>query len=194
MASAPTAPDYSIARMSRISRLSVRLPQDTLHSSLVESSPYFSIDPETARMAHDADRWLSSSEDVARPRSTAPSSMGGRHHVDNTDGSVQPQRRMRPPSFPSFGSFRYSLRYDETRPRTAPQTTESTEKLTQVDLNDRDGDTASAEAQVQHADADEDDFDYPTGIKLVLITLALCMAVFVMALGEYPLSLLHNPL
>ncbi|KAI5463622.1 major facilitator superfamily domain-containing protein [Mariannaea sp. PMI_226] len=171
MASAPTAPDYSMAR----SRLSVRLPEEDFQSSLMASSHYFNIDPETAKLAHDANQWLSSAEDVTRPPSIAPSDFAIRH-VER-ESFVPSIRNLR--DFPGFGSFRYSLRYDESRPRTAPNT-ESTEKLTQV--------TRASEVPPQRTserdNEEENNINYPTGIKLNLITLALCLAVFVMALDN----------
>lgn len=64
-----------------------------------------------------------------------------------------------------------SLRYDDIRPRTTPQT-ESTEKLSVAPGNE------------DAAQDPDDGIVYPTGMKLGLITLALCLAVFVMALGR----------
>lgn len=164
-------PDYSTAAMGR-SRLSIRLPKDTLHSSLMESSQHFHFDPETAVLARNANAWLSSEEDLARPASIAPSNFSTRSLEYNDYHESTRNNR----EYPVFGdSLRYSLRYDSTRPRTAPKT-ESTEKLTQGVVED----SGAIPGQ------SEDDIEYPTGMKLALITLALCLAVFVMALGLCP--------
>ncbi|KAK7421237.1 hypothetical protein QQX98_002369 [Neonectria punicea] len=170
MASIMSAPDYSMAATGR-SRLSIRLPKDTLHSSLMESSQHFNFDNETAALARNANAWLSSDEDLTRrPPSIAPSNFSTRS-VEREEYQPPPRN---PRDFPVFGSLRYSLRYDDARPRTAPQTTESTEKLTQVIPDDSAASSRNG----------EDDIEYPTGMKLALITLALCLAVFVMALDN----------
>ncbi|KAH8736285.1 major facilitator superfamily domain-containing protein [Ilyonectria robusta] len=172
MAAIMSPPDYSTAALDR-SRLSVRLPKDTLHSSLMASSQHFHFDRETAALARNANAWLSSEEDLARPVSIAESNFSTRS-IEHEDYHQPPRN---PRDYPVFGSLRYSLRYDDARPRTAPRTatkTESTEKLTQG-IND---DSATSS---RHSD---DDIVYPTGMKLALITLALCLAVFVMALDN----------
>lgn len=136
------------------------------------SSQHFHFDRETAALARNANAWLSSEEDLARPVSIAESNFSTRS-IEHEDYHQPPRN---PRDYPVFGSLRYSHRYDDARPRTAPRTatkTESTEKLTQG-IND---DSATSS---RHSD---DDIVYPTGMKLALITLALCLAVFVMALG-----------
>ncbi|KAH7134075.1 major facilitator superfamily domain-containing protein [Dactylonectria macrodidyma] len=168
MASFMSPPDYSTAAMGR-SKLSIRLPKDTLHSSLMASSQHFHFDPETAMLARNANAWLSSEEDLARPPSIAPSNFT-RRSIEHDDYR-EPTRNPRESVFSD--SLRYSLRYDSTRPRTAPKT-ESTEKLTQNVVDESSAGSGQG----------DDDIEYPTGMKLALITLALCLAVFVMALDN----------
>ncbi|ESU11755.1 hypothetical protein SNK03_011739 [Fusarium graminearum] len=132
MASIMSAPDYSMAATSR-SKLSVRLPKETLYSSLRESSRYFNFDSETAKLARDADDWLTShpgasgsgtSKDingVSRPSSIAPSNFSVRSLP--ADYSM-PEHHGKEYPHPLMGS----VRYNEIRPRSAAPT-ESTEKL-----------------------------------------------------------------
>ena len=169
-----SAPDYSMAATSR-SHLSVRLPKETLYSSLRESSRYFNFDSETAKLARDADEWLEthpgasgSNKDrdangVSRPSSIAPSNFSVRSLP--ADYSM-PEHHGKEYPHPVMGS----VRYNEIRPRSAVPT-ESTEKLQSV----------PPESGAEHSGAQQ---EYPTGVKLALITLALCLAVFVMALGK----------
>ncbi|RSL79744.1 hypothetical protein CEP51_007119 [Fusarium floridanum] len=173
MASIMSAPDYSMAATSR-SRLSIRLPRESLYSSLQASSQYFHFDSETARLARDANQWLTSNRDsnrdsnkdesgVSRPSSIAPSHFSVRSLPIDYE-VPEPDRR----HHPVMGSVRYS----DIRPRSAAPT-ESTEKLQPTP--DNAGDDATNVV---------DDTVYPTGMKLALITLALCLAVFVMALDN----------
>ncbi|CAJ0549775.1 Ff.00g033880.m01.CDS01 [Fusarium sp. VM40] len=171
MASIMSAPDYSMAATSR--SLSVRLPKDSLYSSLRESSRYFNFDSETAKLARDADDWLAThpggsgsneSKDgngVSRPSSIAPSNFSVRSLP--ADYNMPDYHRKEAPH-PVMGS----VRYNDIRPRSAVPT-ESTEKLQSPP-------TSGAENGPQQ--------EYPTGLKLALITLALCLAVFVMALDN----------
>jgi len=157
------------------SHLSVRLPKETLYSSLRESSRYFNFDSETAKLARDADEWLEthpgasgSNKDrdangVSRPSSIAPSNFSVRSLP--ADYSM-PEHHGKEYPHPVMGS----VRYNEIRPRSAVPT-ESTEKLQSV----------PPESGEEHSGAQQ---EYPTGVKLALITLALCLAVFVMALGK----------
>ncbi|KAJ4187484.1 hypothetical protein NW755_006976 [Fusarium falciforme] len=169
MASIMSAPDYSMAATSR-SRLSIRLPRESLYSSLQASSQYFHFDSETARLARDANQWLTSNRDsnkddsgVSRPSSIAPSHFSVRSLPIDYEVS-EPDRR----PHPVMGSVRYS----DIRPRSAAPT-ESTEKL-----------QPPPDGMREDATNVVDDTVYPTGMKLVLITLALCLAVFVMALDN----------
>lgn len=169
MASIMSAPDYSMAATSR-SRLSIRLPRESLYSSLQASSQYFHFDSETARLARNANQWLTSNRDsnkddsgVSRPSSIAPSHFSVRSLPIDYE-VPEPDRR----PHPVMGSVRYS----DIRPRSAAPT-ESTEKL-----------QPSPGGVREDATNVVDDTVYPTGMKLALITLALCLAVFVMALGE----------
>ncbi|KAM0225136.1 hypothetical protein ACHAPA_010061 [Fusarium lateritium] len=172
MASIMSAPDYSMAATSR-SHLSVRLPKETLYSSLRESSRYFNFDSETAKLARDADDWLAThpggsgsneSKDgngVSRPSSIAPSNFSVRSLPADYN---MPEYHRKEAPHPVMGS----VRYNDIRPRSAVPT-ESTEKLQSPPAS-------GAENGVQQ--------EYPTGVKLALITLALCLAVFVMALDN----------
>ncbi|EXA01913.1 major facilitator superfamily domain-containing protein [Fusarium oxysporum f. sp. albedinis] len=174
MASIMSAPDYSMAATSR-SHLSVRLPKETLYSSLRESSRYFNFDSETAKLARDADEWLTThpngsgskeSKDVngiSRPSSIAPSNFSVRSLP--ADYSM-PEYHGRDFPHPVMGS----VRHNEIRPRSAAPT-ESTEKL-------------RSSPPVDGVEPTGPDQEYPTGVKLALITLALCLAVFVMALDN----------
>ncbi|KAM0553369.1 hypothetical protein ACHAPJ_007383 [Fusarium lateritium] len=176
MASIMSAPDYSMAATSR-SHLSVRLPKETLYSSLRESSRYFNFDSETTKLARDADEWLSShpggaassgSKDangVSRPSSIAPSNFSVRSLPADYN---MPEHHRNDYPHPVMGS----VRYNEIRPRSAAPT-ESTEKLQSPPTSGNENSGPNTE--------------YPTGVKLALITLALCLAVFVMALGKYPI-------
>ncbi|KAM0203069.1 hypothetical protein ACHAPI_001241 [Fusarium lateritium] len=172
MASIMSAPDYSMAATSR-SHLSVRLPKETLYSSLRESSRYFNFDSETAKLARDADDWLAThpggsgsneSKDgngVSRPSSIAPSNFSVRSLPADYN---MPEYHRKEAPHPVMGS----VRYNDIRPRSAVPT-ESTEKLQSPPAS-------GAENGAQQ--------EYPTGVKLALITLALCLAVFVMALDN----------
>ncbi|KAH7274887.1 major facilitator superfamily domain-containing protein [Fusarium solani] len=169
MASIMSAPDYSMAATSR-SRLSIRLPRESLYSSLQASSQYFHFDSETARLARNANQWLTSNRDsnkddsgVSRPSSIAPSHFSVRSLPIDYE-VPEPDRR----PHPVMGSVRYS----DIRPRSAAPT-ESTEKL-----------QPSPGGVREDATNVVDDTVYPTGMKLALITLALCLAVFVMALDN----------
>ncbi|KAM0342627.1 hypothetical protein ACHAPU_009356 [Fusarium lateritium] len=171
MASIMSAPDYSMAATSR-SHLSVRLPKETLYSSLRESSRYFNFDSETAKLARDANEWLTShpggsgndskENGVSRPSSIAPSNFSVRSLPADYN---MPEYHRKEAPHPVMGS----VRYNEIRPRSAVPT-ESTEKLQSPPASGAENGGAQQE--------------YPTGVKLGLITLALCLAVFVMALDN----------
>jgi hypothetical protein len=174
-----SAPDYSMAATSRL-HLSVRLPKETLYSSLRESSRYFNFDSETAKLARDADEWLTThpngsgskeSKDangISRPSSIAPSNFSVRSLP--ADYSM-PEYHGRDFPHPVMGS----VRHNEIRPRSAAPT-ESTEKL-------------RSSPPVDGVETTGPEQEYPTGVKLGLITLALCLAVFVMALGKLPIAI-----
>ncbi|KAF4470310.1 aflatoxin efflux pump AFLT [Fusarium albosuccineum] len=157
-----SAPDYSMASTTR-SQLSVRIPKESLYSTLMASSHHFHFDSETARLARDANQWLTTNKDsngVSRPSSIAPSNFSVRSLPIDYDMPEQNRR-----DHPVMGSVRYN-----DRPRSAVPT-ESTEKLQSTPP-----DAGSS--------GNGDDVVYPTGMKLGLITLALCLAVFVMALDN----------
>ncbi|KAF4984126.1 hypothetical protein FZEAL_619 [Fusarium zealandicum] len=158
-----SAPDYSMAATSR-SQLSVRLPRESLYSTLMASSQYFRFDSETARLARNASQWLTTNRDangVSRPSSIAPSNFSVRS-LDPIDYDLPEQNRR---EHPVMGS----VRYNDIKPRSVAPT-ESTEKL-----------QSSPERMNARLD---DGVEYPKGVKLALITLALCLAVFVMALDN----------
>lgn len=160
-----SAPDYSMAR----SRLSVRLPRESLYSSLEASSQYFRFDSETARLAQNANQWLYGNVDnhgVSRPASIAPSNFAVRN-IEPMEYDA-PFRTKSRRDHPVMGS----VRHNGIRPRSVAPT-ESTEKLRTPSGDDADG------------TLNEEEIVYPKGLKLGLITLALCLAVFVMALGEH---------
>ncbi|KAM5347709.1 hypothetical protein ACJ41O_007533 [Fusarium nematophilum] len=161
-----SAPDYSMAATSR-SHLSVRLPRESLYSTLMASSQYFRFDSETARLARNANQWLTTNRvdenGISRSSSIAPSNFSVRS-LDPIDYDM-PERNRR--EHPVMGS----VRYNEIRPRSVAPT-ESTEKL------------QSPPPQVPGSGRLDDGVVYPTGVKLALITLALCLAVFVMALDN----------
>ena len=184
MASIMSRPDYSSVDTEKKDRLSAHLPKDSLLSSIMTASQGFHFDPETARMARNANLWLSSDDESStRPSSVSEESIRSfataRQHVPIKN----------PRDNPVLGSIRGSLRrslrgsmrgsmliYDDMRPRPI---TESTEKLHTPADGSMDEDPPK-EDTTRH-----DGQEYPKGMKLYLITLALCLAVFVMALGTF---------
>lgn len=171
MASDTQRPNYSSSNQQR-NRLSLHIPQDTLSSSIMDSSHQYTFDPETARLAYNVNLWLASDDEISRPSSIAPSirSFQPRPQASRIN-SVRNSIRH---SF--VGSLRYT---DGFQPRPTPQI-EGAEKL-QI---------SSAEKTTPPTrDAGDDGIDYPSGMKLALIILALCLAVFVMALGNSNLPL-----
>lgn len=180
-----------------MARLSVKLPRDTLQSSLEKSSQYFLEDRETHVMAYRIKTWLS--EDETQLPSTGHTSfcsdLKSLEKNFETDlrslGKVAARPRADSIVRSSIrDSVRGSIllgavRYEDMVPGMALRQGDEFEKLQQrqsrfsEDENDA-IDTASMR---------DDDMQHATGMKLALIITALCFAVFVMALGNHTCEL-----
>ncbi|KFG87985.1 putative efflux pump antibiotic resistance protein [Metarhizium anisopliae] len=175
-----------------MARLSVKLPRDTLQSSLEKSSQYFLEDRETHVMAYRIKTWLS--EDETQLPSTGHTSfcsdLKSLEKNFETDlrslGKVAARPRADSIVRSSIrDSVRGSIllgavRYEDMVPGMALRKGEEFKKLQQrqsrfsEDENDA-IDTASMR---------DDGMQHATGMKLALIITALCFAVFVMALDN----------
>lgn len=180
-----------------MARLSVKLPNDTLQSSLEHSSPYFLEDRDTHVMAHSIKTWLSE-EDTQLPtghtsfnsdlQSLEKSFESDLKSLDKVAARPRLNSTVRSSMRDSVrGSILLgAVRYEDMVPGVAPRQGGEFEKLQREQsrysqYNDAGIDTVSIR---------EDGEVYATGMKLALIITALCFAVFVMALG---MCLLQTP-
>lgn len=167
--------DFKTRRPSQASRaesarLDVDLPEHSLFSSIVTSSPYFNPTPPPAVRRENFNLWISDDdEDDSRPVSISA--------LSNYSKFARGSRRAASARSARTSFLGPNLRHDEIRPHSIALS-ESTEKL--GDFPSTKSVKADAASQLSvHGDG----IEYPKGLKLVLITIALCLAVFVMALG-----------
>ncbi|KJZ80067.1 hypothetical protein HIM_00781 [Hirsutella minnesotensis 3608] len=164
------------ARDAELARLSVKLPKDSLASSLASSSRYFLNDPDAHYMAHSINHWLSDDETLPPTAAPTPSTISSLRFMEKAH--VRDTQRFSHQVRTSI--ILGTMPYDSLRPGTLPPS-ESTEKLRPASSY---GSDAGILPNKEESDKREDGQEYATGLKLALIVIALCFSVFLMALDN----------